>query len=153
MRNIHLITVGKIRDHYLKSLEDEYLERLDFFKLTISSVKSRNDNVKLEGKEILEKIQGLSKNSNSYVILLKEKGELMNSSKFSIWTQQLLETRPETIFFVIGGAAGFDTSLDQISKKTISLSSLTFPHQLARILLVEQLYRAQTIIRNHPYHK
>lgn len=85
------------------------------------------------------------------ILLPSEWGKLKNSVDFADWTLSLLE-RPAKIIFLIAGAEGFSDEVLKQSQERLSLSLLTFPHKLARILLVEQLYRAQTIRSGHPYH-
>ncbi|USO02432.1 MAG: 23S rRNA (pseudouridine(1915)-N(3))-methyltransferase RlmH [Alphaproteobacteria bacterium] len=82
------------------------------------------------------------------IVLLDERGKHMTSVQFS----EFLEPN-ENLCFIVGAATGFPKELFSVPHQKISLSSMTFPHELARILLIEQIYRAQQILRNHPYHK
>lgn len=87
-----------------------------------------------------------------YMVLLDEKGTEFTSVKFAEWMQQLINKNPRAIVFVIGGAYGFEEELRQRANAIISLSKFTFTHEMARLLLMEQLYRSMTILRNESYH-
>ena len=152
MKEVHLVAVGKLKDQALESLEQEYLGRLSLPKVSIFDVKTRGDREE-EGTEVVSKIESLCRDSSAYVILLEEQGKKMDSPKFSEWFYTLLEKRKEKIFFVLGGAEGHGERVKKMAHESLSLSSMTFPHKLARILLIEQIYRAQTIETKHPYHK
>lgn len=145
MREVFLIAVGKLKEKSYLDIEAEFLKRLTNIKLEISEVK--------EESQVPQKIKELSKNQKSYVITLAEKGKLMNGIEFSAWWYKILEERKEKIMLVLGGASGHDPQTQEMASESLSLSPLTFAHKMARLLLVEQLYRAQTIKQNHPYHK
>lgn len=150
-KSLNLIVVGKLKDAHLEAIELDYLKRINNPELVIHEVKASAENKDAEGEAILKKIRDLSQGGSSYIIAMSEWGKKNTSVAFAEWTKGLIE-KPAKIFFVIAGAEGFsDEFLKQINEK-ISLSDLTFPHKLARILLVEQLYRAQTIRTKHPYH-
>lgn len=151
MRDLHLITVGKLKDKHIEKLEDDYLKRLKLPKLKIHEVKSHSENLQLEANEVLKKIDDIAK--NAFVVLMAENGNLYDSPKFSNWLYNHIETKQEPIILVIGGASGHGEEVLKRANGKLSLSPLTYPHKLARLLLVEQLYRAQTIFQNHPYHK
>lgn len=154
MKEVHLITVGKLKDDRLESIEKDYLKRFDLIDFKISEVRPLKENKNLESSEVLKKIGDVSKDRPSFIILLAEKGKSFKSSvEFANWFGNLLETRSEKIIFVIGGAAGHGEDLIKKADQGISLSPLTFPHKLARVLFIEQLYRAQSINKGHPYHK
>ncbi len=150
-KEIHLIVVGKLKDKNLEAIEKEYLKRINNPALTIHEIKAFAENKDAEGEALLKKIRELCPNGNSYIIAMSEWGKLKNSVNFADWTRSLLE-RSAKIIFLIAGAEGFSDEVLKQSQERLSLSLLTFPHKLARILLVEQLYRAQTIRSGHPYH-
>lgn len=151
MKDIHLIVVGKIADKNIEALEQEYLKRLSGLKFSIHEVKSHSENLELEAREVKNKINEITKGDTPYIVLLTEKGKQFESRVFSNW---LFEKTPTTrIIFVIGGAAGHGTEIIQMSSFKLSLSEFTFPHKIARLLFIEQIYRAMTIKENHPYHK
>lgn len=150
-RQLHLIVVGKLKDSNLEAIENDYLKRINNPELVIHELKASAENKEAEGEVILKKIKDLSQNGSSHIIAMTEWGKRTTSVAFAEWTKILIE-RPAKIFFVIGGAEGFSDEVLKNCQERISLSELTFPHKLARILLVEQLYRAQTIRSGHPYH-
>lgn len=88
-----------------------------------------------------------------FTIVLDERGQSLDSLKFAKWIERLTIDDPHGINFVLGGDVGLDDTLRQRADKLLSLSAMTLPHQLARIVLLEQLYRACTLMRNIPYHK
>lgn len=153
MRTIHVITVGKLKESGLIAFEQEYLKRVNKFQVHIHELKAFAEDLSLEGKEVVAKIKELQKqSSNLKIILLMEKGKERDSVEFAqIINQQFNEGRD--LAFIIGGASGHGEDVLALPNDKISLSQMTFPHQVARIVLIEQIYRAQTIIAGHPYHK
>jgi len=157
MKSIHLIIVGKLKDKEIIALENDYLKRICDFKLILHEVKGDGDNRDSEGESIiecLEKISGKKVNSQlSGLYLLAEFGKSFKSSiDFSQWLEQKIEGNGN-LYFIIGGASGHGEKIKSLATGNISLSPLTFPHRLARLILIEQLYRAQTIWNDHPYNK
>lgn len=153
MRSIHIITVGKLREAGLISFEQEYLKRITKFKVDIHELKAFSEDLDLEAKEVVAKIKDIQKQSSAVkLFIMMEKGKEKDSVSFAQYLNQI-QTDGMDIIFVIGGAAGHGAEVLALNHEKISLSLMTFPHQVARIVLVEQLYRAQTIMTNHPYHK
>jgi 23S rRNA (pseudouridine1915-N3)-methyltransferase len=150
-RQIHLIVVGKLKDANLEAVEADYLKRINNPELIIHEVKASAENKEVEGEAILKKVRDLSQGTGTHLIAMTEWGKRSTSVAFAEWTRPLFE-KPFKIFFLIAGAEGFSEEVLKSCQERISLSELTFPHKLARILLVEQLYRAQTIRSGHPYH-
>lgn len=150
-RQFNLIVVGKLRDNHLEAIENDYLKRINNPELIIHEVKASAENKEAEGEAILKKIRDLSMGGGTHLVAMTEWGKRSTSVAFAEWTKTLIE-RPAKIFFLISGAEGFSDEILKTCQERISLSELTFPHKLARILLVEQLYRAQTIRSGHPYH-
>jgi 23S rRNA (pseudouridine1915-N3)-methyltransferase len=150
-KQLHLIVVGKLKDLHLEAVENDYLKRINNPELIIHEVKASAENKEAEGEAILKKVRDLSLGGGSHLIAMTEWGKRSTSVAFGEWTRSLIE-RPAKIFFLIAGAEGFSEEVLKACQERISLSELTFPHKLARILLVEQLYRAQTIRSGHPYH-
>jgi 23S rRNA (pseudouridine1915-N3)-methyltransferase len=156
MFKIKIVCLGKFKEKAFHELEKEYLKRLSpFAKLKLIelgevSYKTSDDldRVKLKEAELIE--SHLSK--NAIVILLEEKGTLRNSLEFANFLDRIGSLGQELIF-VIGSGIGLHESLRQVANYTISLSPLTFPHNFARVLLEEQIYRACTIIKGKEYHK
>lgn len=151
MKDIHLIVVGKLHDKHFESLESEYLKRLGGQKFSLHEVKSHSENLELEAREVKLKLQELSKNEAPYIVLLTEKGKQFESRAFSTWLYE--KTPSQKIIFIIGGAKGHGKEVIESSQFKLSLSEMTFPHKFARVLFIEQIYRALTIKENHPYHK
>lgn len=88
-----------------------------------------------------------------YVVVLDERGQTFDSLKFAKWLERLTIDQPHGVNFVIGGDVGFDATVRERADKLLSLTPMTLPHQLARVILLEQIYRACTLMRNIPYHK
>jgi len=88
-----------------------------------------------------------------FTVVLDERGQPMDSLKFAKWLERLTIDQPHGVNFVMGGDAGLDDAVKQRAQKVLTLSAMTLPHQLARVLLLEQIYRACTLMRNIPYHK
>tara|TARA_B110000444_G_scaffold97103_1_gene92161 strand:- start:374 stop:841 length:468 start_codon:yes stop_codon:yes gene_type:complete len=151
---IKLIVVGKTKNHELINLISNYVKRINFFNkfqiIEVNSIKtkknSENEIKRIEGENILKKIK-----NNDLLFLLDEKGENYNSRKFADFLKMKLK-ESKTIIFVIGGAFGFSKEVYAKSNGLISLSKMTFSHQIIRLFFTEQLYRAFTILNNHPYH-
>lgn len=150
-REFHLIVVGKLKDRHLEEIEKDYLKRIMNPELIIHEVKASAENKDAEGEAILKKVKDVTQGGGAHLIAMTEWGKRSTSVQFADWTKTLIE-RPAKIFFLIAGAEGFSDEVLKLCQERISLSELTFPHKLARILLVEQLYRAQTIRSGHPYH-
>ena len=151
MKELHLIVVGKLSDREIETLEKDYFKRITTPKLTIHEVRAHAEDLNKEAKEVLAKISDLSKNENPYIVLLTEKGKQFDSVGFSKWQHNIVER--QSIIYIIGGASGHGQEVINKANFKFSLSELTYPHKLARLLLVEQIYRAQTIQANHPYNK
>ncbi len=142
---LKIIAVGK-NVAFLKEAEAEYLKRLGFYsKTSLTEVKegsgSPEEAKKKEAERLLDK-------AGEEFFALDERGIGFSTSDF-----KALVEKNKDLVFVIGGAFGLDASVKEKAKKGLSLSPLTFTHQLARVLLLEQLYRAHTILKGHPYSK
>ena len=150
MLNLTLIVVGKIKEAYLNEAALSYIKRIKpYGRLKIEEVKAEafSETTKLKAKKIeAERIQNiLDKKTESKIYLMAEHGSLFNSLNFAT------QLNNKEIVLVIAGSLGFDRDLENKYPK-ISLSPLTFPHELARVILLEQIYRAATIINNKEYH-
>ena len=152
MKTVHLLCVGKNKDKDYLSLESDYLKRFKTFELKIHEVKSHEENLELEANEVQKKIQSLSKTKSIPFILLTERGKSFSSVKFSEFVEKKFESHSE-FALIIGGASGHGKELYEQCIGELSLSPLTFPHKMARLILIEQLYRAETITLGHPYNK
>lgn len=147
-RQIHLIVVGKLKDSHLEAIESDYLKRINNPELIIHELKASAENKEAEGEAILKKVKDLG---GGHMVAMTEWGKRYSSLTFAEWSQVQLE-KSNKLIFIIAGAEGFASEVLNLCQERLSLSELTFPHKLARILLVEQLYRAQTIRTGHPYH-
>ncbi|MFX3626101.1 MAG: 23S rRNA (pseudouridine(1915)-N(3))-methyltransferase RlmH [bacterium] len=153
---IKLLWVGKTADKYLEEGISIYCKRLThycrFETQTLPDVK----NAKNLSKEELKEKEGrliLDATSNSDVlILLDDKGKQLTSPKLADYVQKLLNRGAQQIIFVIGGAYGFSSEVYNRAEAKLSLSQLTFSHQMVRLIFTEQLYRAFTILKGEPYH-
>ena len=154
--NIKLLTIGKTDNKALQSLIDDYTKRLSFyikFDLEIipdiKNVKnlSESQQKEKEGELILAKLT-----ATDQLILLDENGTTFSSIGFSDYLQKKMNSGAKTIVFVIGGPYGFSDEVYQKAQGKISLSLMTFSHQMVRLFFIEQLYRGFTILRNEPYH-
>ena len=141
---ITLLCVGTIKDKPLATLAHMYLKRLSHdVRVTVKEIKDRRP--KEERDQLL---QVLSK-SGSHVFILSEEGTCISSKKFA----RRLGTLNRNMTFVIGGAAGLHQEVKVAANEVLSLSPLTFTHEMARVLLLEQIYRAVSILHNRSYHK
>ena len=153
---IKLLTIGKTDDTALQNLIDTYVNRLGHynrFELEIipDLKKTRNLSVEqqktAEGKLILDKLS-----TSDFVVLLDENGKHFSSEAFSEYIQKRLNSGMKQLIFIIGGPYGFSEEIYSRADGKLSLSKMTFSHQMVRLFFVEQLYRAFTILRNEPYH-
>ena len=143
---IKIICVGKLKEKYLVDAVLEYSKRISkYTKLDIIELK--DSDLSKEKEEILKVI-----NTKDYIITLDIYGEMINSINFSKKIDNILITNPN-ITFIIGGSDGLDDEIKKISNYSLSFSKLTFPHQLFRVMLLEQIYRCFKILNNETYHK
>ena len=143
---IKIICIGKIKEEFYKRAIEEYKKRLSkYTKLEI--IELLDSNIKNEKELILKNI-----NPKDYNILLDINGSEYSSLTFSKHLDELFIGN-STITFIIGGSDGVDDSVKNSVNELISFSKLTFPHQLFRIILLEQIYRSYKIINNETYHK
>lgn len=155
MLDIVIIAVDKIKAKYYLAAAEEYLKRLSpYTKIKIEELpaepfRNDGDKVKAKKKEGERIIKAIIKYSGAQIIFLAESGELMDSLQFSKW----LEIKAgQKIVFVIAGSLGFDEGAIRKASGLLSLSTLTFPHELAQVVLLEQLYRAVSISKGREYH-
>ena len=155
---INLIVVGKIKDKHTKAMADEFLKRLQpYHKVVITEVKdyttsSKQDiideTLEKEANHILSAIK-----DTDYVVLLAIKGLEFDSVEFSEKLDSIFTYNSSNIVFVIGGSMGVSQKVINRANLEWSFSKLTFPHQLFRVMVLEQIYRSFRIKRNEPYHK
>ena len=153
---IALLSIGKTDNRLFKEIIDEYVKRLNYYIpfediyipdikniKSISEVEQKN----LEGDKLIKALE-----LTDYIVLLDDKGKKLNSSGFANYIEKKMYTVPKRLVFIIGGPYGFSKSVYNIANEKISLSEMTFTHQMVRMIFTEQLYRAMTIINNEPYH-
>ena len=158
--NIRIIAVGKIKEKYIQEGIKEYSKRLSkYCSLEIIEVDDEKAPEKLSDKEveIIKEKEGeriLSKiPQNSFVISLEIEGKEISSEELSNKINNLMIEGISNITFIIGGSLGLSDTVSSKSNLKLSFSKMTFPHQLIRMILLEQIYRAYKIMRNEPYHK
>lgn len=153
---IKLLAVGKTDQKNLQLFLDDYIKRISFYirfeMQVIPDIKkaknlSEKEQKQKEGELILKQID-----ATDTVILLDEKGKLHTSVGFADFLQNKMNTVNKQLVFVIGGPYGFSEAVYSRAQAKMSLSTMTFSHQMVRLFFLEQLYRAFTIIRNEPYH-
>jgi 23S rRNA (pseudouridine1915-N3)-methyltransferase len=153
---IALIQTGKTTDSNISDVADLYANRIKKYSvfeiITLPDIKNtksmsvREQKIK-EGNKILHSIS-----IDDYVILLDEMGKEMRTIEFSHWMEKLFMLQKKRIVFMIGGPWGFSDEVYSRADFKMSLSKMTFPHQLVRLLFLEQLYRVFTVLKGEPYH-
>ena len=153
MPQIQIIAVGRLREPHWKDAAAAYAKRLrhsyDLVETVIKdgdSSLAAADRTAIEGERIVQALQ-----NNGKIICLDEHGAAQTSVAFSRFLRQCFDSA-STPCFIIGGAYGLSQAVKDRADKLLSLSPMTFPHELARVLLFEQLYRADSILRGRPYH-
>lgn len=153
---IVLIVAGKTNVSYIKAGIEEYLGRLkNYCHIELKEIPEIKAAKHLSQDEIKKKEEVLflsSIDKNDKVILLDEKGKLISSVEFSDFLQKSMLENCKKLVFLIGGPYGFSENLHVRANGKISLSKMTFTHQMVRIIFLEQLYRAYTILNGEPYH-
>ena len=145
---IRILAVGKVKDKNIAGAIQEYMNRLKHVSFaTVQQEKGKDGNIvkKKEGERLLKRFK-----EDDYIIALSEEGKVMDSVSFS---SLLKKYNDKKIVFVLGGAFGLSDVVNKKADLLLSLSALTFPHEVAQLLLVEQVYRAQMINTGRKYHK
>ena len=153
MINIFIQAIGKERSAEMLVLQREYLKRMQW-KININEYPQQDvsrDIAEIKKVESTMLLKNIS--NNALIIVLDELGEMYDSQKFADFIGKSIDNGVKEVAFLIGGAHGHSDELKSNQYKTISLSKMTLPHKLVRLILIEQLYRAYTIIIGHPYHK
>ncbi len=136
-----IICIGKVKKKWIQTGIDNYLRRMP----GLIIIELKDSDKKKEASNIKSRIH-----KNERIVLLQETGNQLTSKNLST---KLNEFNNDRIVFIIGGANGLDPDLNKVASWDLSLSKFTFPHEIARLLLVEQIYRAQTISEGSPYHR
>ena len=158
MNSLKLIVLsgGRVRQAFIKDGEADYLKRLkagfqvELQELGLECPESMpaNEVQEREGTEVLKRFK-----DGDYIVVLDERGTALSSLAFSSLCSTRMNAGTKSMYFVIGGAYGFSEKVRQRANYILSLSALTFPHQLTRLILLEQIYRAYTISQGIRYHK
>lgn len=155
--NINIVAVGKMREKYIKSGIEEFLKRIQPYSsvkiIEIEAETAKSDEqikkaMFTEGQKILNILS-----DNAYIVVMDISGKKLNSEEFASKIQNINTKGINQLIFIIGGAFGLDEEVKKRADFSLSLSDMTLPHQLARLFLLEQIYRAFKIINNEPYHK
>ena len=152
MIRINVVAVGKLKDKFYREAADEYLKRLKrFASVTETECTEYPDSpnslaADRESKEIMTKLKG-------HVVLLDVGGEEMSSERFSEYLERLAASGKSEVTFVIGGSRGVSADVKKAADIRLGFGKMTFPHALARVMLLEQIYRAFAIMSGSPYHK
>ena len=153
---IKLIVVGKTDDKYIAEGIKKYFTRLKHYitfeytelpDIKNSKNLSQDQQKKQEGEMLLKQLQ-----AGDFVVLLDEKGKTFTSREFASYIEKKMISGTKRVVFIIGGPYGFSDEIYAKANDKISLSKMTFSHQIVRLIFFEQIYRAMTIIRNEPYH-
>jgi 23S rRNA (pseudouridine1915-N3)-methyltransferase len=154
---ITIISVGRVRQSFVKDGEAEYIKRLQATPLALNFVElgieapdslSPEEAKEREAVELLKKLTAFD-----CIVVLDERGKQLASKEFANLIEKQMSAGTRAVAFVIGGAYGLSEKIRQRASYVLSLSDLTFPHQLTRLVLVEQIYRAHTLIKGIGYHK
>ena len=161
MQKVNILCIGKIKEKYFAQAIDEYAKRLQAFcklriiELAEEKIRGNNPNpaqiaevLQAEGKRIMQKIS-----PSDYVIALCIEGKLRSSEELANTLNTLAVTGRSTVDFVIGGSFGLSDEVKAAADEKLSMSRMTFPHTMARMILTEQIYRAYEIASNGKYHK
>lgn len=160
MMRITVIVVGKLKEKFYSQAIQEFQKRLSaYVKLDIIEIKdektndkaTENENILVlekEAKCILTRIK-----DDDFVVALAIEGKMLDSVELSTFIDDMMMNRVQNLIFLIGGSLGLHESVLKRANVKLSFSKMTFPHQLMRVILLEQIYRAFKIIKNEPYHK
>ena len=149
---ITIAAVGRLKAGPERELWDQYTRRLNW-PLTLKEVEERNPlkPAKLKQKEAALHVSAIP--DGALIVALDKEGKSFSSEKLAEQFEKWMHEGPTDIAFVIGGGEGLDQSILHKAQLKIAMGAMTWPHMLARIMLIEQIYRAQCILANHPYHK
>ena len=153
---IILLVVGKTTDRHIQALTDTYAERIGHYIpfQTVVVPELRNTRALTPAQQKQQEAQGIRKalQPADYVVLLDEHGAERRSVDFAAWIEKRIAAGGHRLVFVVGGPYGFDAEIYALAAEKVSLSQMTFSHQMIRPLFTEQIYRAMTILRGEPYH-
>lgn len=155
MKTIFLV-IGKTTDNRIVQLTDEYISRISHympFQMEVIPELRNAKNLTFEQqKEQESELIKKSLQPGDYIVLLDEHGKERRSIDFASWMEKRMTASPRRLVFIVGGPYGFSPQIHKLANEEISLSLMTFSHQMIRLLFVEQIYRAMTILNGEPYH-
>jgi 23S rRNA (pseudouridine1915-N3)-methyltransferase len=148
---IKIAWIGKTKDSAIRSLSEEYLKRISRY-TPVEGVSLRDEVALLQlcGRETPK--SGKRSGDHSTLVLLDSSGKQLSSEEFADFLGEYRDKNPLPMVLAVGGADGFSDATRKAAQYTISLGRMTLPHELARVVLLEQVYRAFTILNRHPYH-
>lgn len=154
---LRFIWAGSHADEELREAVTRYLNRIKhFFPVEVTEIRPERGRQSSSDATIIRTQSArlaASIPERGYTVVLDERGQTLDSLKFAKWLERLTIDSPNGVNFVVGGDVGLDENIKQRADKLLSLSPMTLPHQIARVVLLEQIYRACTLMRNIPYHK
>ena len=155
MQRINILAVGTLKEKYLKDATAEYLKRLSrFASVEVKEVPEYAGTSRISVEQVKEVECGeLEKKLSGYVVAMDKGGEMLSSEEFAKVISKIGVDGAKALTFVIGGSNGLTQKFLSKANKIISFGKITYPHQLMRVVLLEQLYRAETILNNVSYHK
>ena len=153
---ITILAIGKLKEKYFTEAYEEYVKRLQHYVQFnihyIGDAKGTRNMSEAQQKVAEGKLLLAALETSDHVVLLDEHGTERTSIDFSQWLQRRMASGTKRLVFVVGGPYGFSQDVYDRANEKISLSKMTFPHELVRLIFVEQLYRAFTILKHEPYH-
>ena len=153
---ITFLVIGKTEDSYLKEGIEKYIKRLKHYVKfeMIELPELKNTKNFSEDQQRAKEAEMISKNlsNTDYIVLLDEKGQEYSSVQFSGFISKKMLSSVQNLVFIVGGPYGFENNLHTLANEKLSLSKMTFSHQMVRLFFVEQLYRAFSILKGEPYH-
>lgn len=150
---VKIVWLGKTKEAAIRALTEEYLKRISRY-ATVEGNSVRDEDALLQscGCGSSGKTKKSSASQKTTLVLLDSRGKQFSSEEFAQFFRNYQERNPLPIIFAVGGADGFTAETHAAAATTISLGRMTLPHELARVVLLEQIYRAFTILKGHPYH-
>ena len=155
--NLEFIWIGKTKNSDIAGLEEKYLRRIGYFSpleaVSIGERKGRDKHQQRRAAEQEAKLVEKRLGSGKFLVVLDEQGEQLSSLELAGWLKGWKEQGVASVAFVVGGHAGVPTRIKRQAHRTLSLSRMTLTHEMARVVLLEQLYRAFMILKGSPYHR
>jgi 23S rRNA (pseudouridine1915-N3)-methyltransferase len=151
---IKIAWIGKTKEPAIQALTDEYLQRISRYgQVEGNAVRDETALLALCGRPVPGKKGKSSADGNSTLVLMDSRGRELSSEQFAEFLGNYQESNPRPLVFAVGGADGFTEQTRAAAQFTLSLGKITLAHELARVVLLEQVYRAFTILKGHPYHR